>query len=670
MVMKDYLILNDIGRGGMATVHLAHDQKFDTNVAIKVLNKEFVHNDNIRKRFLAEAKSMFKMSHPNIIKVNDLIEENDTVAFVMEYIEGETLKEYIDRKGKLQDDEIKTIFSQMLEAVGYVHKQNLVHRDIKPSNFMIDREGKVKLMDFGIAKTLDASSSEYTQTGTGAQMGTPMYMSPEQITETKSVTAQSDIYSLGVVLWQMVTGQKPYDTKTLSNFQLQMKIVQEELHQTNTGWDTIIRKATSKNSDTRFIDCSVFSQQVQFLEILGLADNSEETILINQAINSTHVAPDGINNPNNRFGYIGFFKWKDFQVKNDTFSLKITNGNEYKGDDGNFEESYRMRIELLERNVCEDFLVESTGTWELDRDYLIKTTKRIRVCPESCNEIVVKILRNLTESENKEAIWKVQEISSDQIIFTDLKNNDIQVIYRQDEILRRLIKQENESYKKDVVARISEEKSVLEAISEKEAFFGGHIDDLDEFVSATIACFEENYSGVNFNGELFRTKNKWPTLRNTQLNIFNLPDEIQKNIIVIGEYKICNGVPFLAERDIEVYLAAYNPRYTHESEGYVFEKRNSGELIRTNQRMVDANLLFIRMNNDIWTYSMSCWIDSHRDIPCIANMQAKGDILKIESYKQFSRDNHTSHIDEMRLNAKINKYIFNLWQNIDKRSII
>jgi hypothetical protein len=154
------------------------------------------------------------------------------------------------------------------------------------------------------------------------------------------------------------------------------------------------------------------------------------------------------------------------------------------------------------------------------------------------------------------------------------------------------------------------------------------------------------------------------------LNIFNLPDEIQKNIIVIGEYKICNGVPFLAERDIEVYLAAYNPRYTHESEGYVFEKRNSGELIRTNQRMVDANLLFIRMNNDIWTYSMSCWIDSHRDIPCIANMQAKGDILKIESYKQFSRDNHTSHIDEMRLNAKINKYIFNLWQNIDKRSII
>jgi serine/threonine protein kinase len=256
--IKDYQIQSELGRGGMATVYLAHDNKFDTNVAIKVLNKEFVHNDNIRKRFMAEAKSMFKMSHPNIIKVTNLIEENDTVAFVMEYIEGETLKEYLDRKGKLNDDEIKTIFSQMLDAVGYVHKQNLVHRDIKPSNFMIDREGNVKLMDFGIAKTLDASSSEYTQTGTGMQMGTPMYMSPEQITETKSVTAQSDIYSLGVVLWQLATGKKPYDTSAISAFDMQLKIVQEDLPHTNSIWDACIKEATQKNTYLRFKSISAF----------------------------------------------------------------------------------------------------------------------------------------------------------------------------------------------------------------------------------------------------------------------------------------------------------------------------------------------------------------------------------------------------------------------------
>ena len=260
--IQNYKILSPLGEGGMAKVFLAEHNLLGNNIAIKLLNKEFSHNDNIRKRFLAEAKSMARMSHPNIIKVSDLIDDGDTVAFVMEYVDGETLKECIDRKGKLSDEEIKSIFSQMLEAVGYVHKQNLVHRDIKPSNFMIDPEGKVKLMDFGIAKTTDSNSAEYTQTGTGMQMGTPMYMSPEQITETKSVTFQSDIYSLGVVLWQMVTGEKPYDTKTLSTFQLQMKIVQEELPKTNTKWDPIIEKSTIKFVAERFQSSSFILKKI------------------------------------------------------------------------------------------------------------------------------------------------------------------------------------------------------------------------------------------------------------------------------------------------------------------------------------------------------------------------------------------------------------------------
>jgi len=246
----------------MAIVHLAEDHKFHTEVAVKMLKKEFVSNENIKKRFLAEARSMFRMSHPHVIRVSDLIDEGDTVAFVMEYVEGETLKEYLDRKGALPDNEVREIFSQMLDAVGYVHKQQLVHRDIKPSNFMIDKKGKVKLMDFGIAKNTDANAAEYTQTGTGMQMGTPMYMSPEQITETKSVTAQSDIYSLGVVLWQMVTGKKPYDTKTLSNFQLQLKIVQEPLELTNTQWDGPIQMATVKDTSKRLQNSLDFSENL------------------------------------------------------------------------------------------------------------------------------------------------------------------------------------------------------------------------------------------------------------------------------------------------------------------------------------------------------------------------------------------------------------------------
>jgi serine/threonine protein kinase len=184
---------------------------------------------------------MFRMSHSNIVRVSDLIDDGERVAFVMDFIEGETLKEYLERRGRLSDDETKRIFSQMLDAVGYVHDQNLVHRDIKLSNFMLDNQGTVKLMDFGIAKNTDAETHEYTQTGTGMQMGTPMYMSPEQITETRSVTHLSDIYSLGVMLWQMVSGRKPYDGSTLSDYQLKNKIVNEALPLLNNNWDSLIQ---------------------------------------------------------------------------------------------------------------------------------------------------------------------------------------------------------------------------------------------------------------------------------------------------------------------------------------------------------------------------------------------------------------------------------------------
>jgi serine/threonine-protein kinase len=285
--IKDYTIKSELGQGGMATVYLAEDKKFLTNVAVKVLAKEFAHNENIRKRFLAEARNMFKMSHPNIIKVSDLIDEGDTVAFVMEYIEGETLKDYLERKGKLNEEEIKAIFTQILAAVAYVHEQGLIHRDIKPSNFMISPKGQVKLLDFGIAKNTDSNSAEYTQTSTSQQMGTPMYMSPEQVNETKSVTAQSDIYSLGVVLWQMVMGQKPYDTKTISNFELQLKIVQEPLTLTHTIWDNCIQKATHKNIDSRYTSAQLFLNDLQNPESIEddktiLKKNDEKTIFENK----------------------------------------------------------------------------------------------------------------------------------------------------------------------------------------------------------------------------------------------------------------------------------------------------------------------------------------------------------------------------------------------------
>jgi uncharacterized protein (TIGR02145 family) len=201
---------------------------------------------------------MFRMSHPHIIKVTDLIDDGDTVAFVMEYIEGETLKDYLEKKGKLNSEEIGGLLEQMLSALEYAHEQGLVHRDIKPSNFMVNPQGRLKLLDFGIAKQTNTASAEYTNTGTNQRMGTAMYMSPEQIHETRSVTYRSDIYSLGVVLWQMVSGKKPYSTETLSAFQLQLKIVNEPLPLTGTNWDSLIQKATEKDSQHRYSDISSF----------------------------------------------------------------------------------------------------------------------------------------------------------------------------------------------------------------------------------------------------------------------------------------------------------------------------------------------------------------------------------------------------------------------------
>ena len=275
----NYNIKHSIGEGGMSIVYLAEHNTLHQLVAIKVLKKEFINNDNIRKRFLSEARNIFKMSHPNIIKVTDLIDEGDTVAFVMEYMEGQTLKEHLDTKGKLNEEEIKRLFAQMLEAVGYVHEQGLIHRDIKPSNFMITSKGVVKLLDFGIAKNTDTTSAEYTQTGTTQNMGTPMYMSPEQIKSTKEVTAQSDIYSLGVVLWQMVTGKKPYDTNTTSTFELQTKIVNEKLVLTNTSFDAIITDATAKDLKGRYINCLQFKNQ-----LLHKPEDLESTRLFNNNV--------------------------------------------------------------------------------------------------------------------------------------------------------------------------------------------------------------------------------------------------------------------------------------------------------------------------------------------------------------------------------------------------
>ena len=251
----NYKFLSILGEGGMATVYLAENTLLGKKVAIKVLKQEFVHNRNIRGRFLAEARHMVQVSHTHIISVLDLIEAGDIVAIVMEYVDGQSLKEYLQKKGRLNDSEIQTLFTQILTALQHVHDSGFVHRDIKPSNFMLTRAGSIKLADFGIAKDLN---KRFELTETGTQMGTPIYMSPEQVKDAKDVDYRSDIYSLGVVLYEAITGTFPFDKNNLALPEIQVCILKNKLPFTYTRWDSIIQKATAKNSWERYASCNAF----------------------------------------------------------------------------------------------------------------------------------------------------------------------------------------------------------------------------------------------------------------------------------------------------------------------------------------------------------------------------------------------------------------------------
>jgi uncharacterized protein (TIGR02145 family) len=202
------------------------------------------------------------------------------VAIELEYIEGETLKQYLERKGALPDTEIERLIEQMWSAVSYIHQKGFVHRDIKPSNFMLTSSGVIKLTDFGIAKNMDGTNSDYTGTGTGMLLGTPKYMSPEQVRNTRDVNAQSDIYSLGVVLWEMVTGRVPYDVNTESTFDVFRKIVDEPLSKTNTQWDKVIEKATQKDPMVRVFDKDfTFTIEEEKVLVSSVQKESSNTIL-------------------------------------------------------------------------------------------------------------------------------------------------------------------------------------------------------------------------------------------------------------------------------------------------------------------------------------------------------------------------------------------------------
>ena len=202
----NYKILEKLGEGGMGVVYKAVDVNLDRTVAIKALNTELTGNPELEQRFRAEAKAQANLNHTNLATLYALLIEEGRPWMVMEYIEGETFEQMVLRRGPIPGTEAVPLFRQALLGVGYAHRMGVVHRDIKPSNIMLNKQGIVKVMDFGIAKVLGTRG----MTKTGTQMGTAFYMSPEQVLN-RGADIRSDIYSLGVTLYEMLTANVPFN---------------------------------------------------------------------------------------------------------------------------------------------------------------------------------------------------------------------------------------------------------------------------------------------------------------------------------------------------------------------------------------------------------------------------------------------------------------------------
>ena len=263
----NYRIEKLIGKGGMGSVYLASNINIDQKVAVKVLNPDLAHNDQIKKRFQREAVTLASLDHPNIVKFLNYVENEEGIFLIMEYVRGRTLDDYIKNvSGPVTEERILNLFGAVLDAFTYAHKQGVVHRDIKPSNILITNDLKVKILDFGIARIIKETVPGMTEAGT--KMGTAMYMSPEQV-RGKDVDSRSDIYALGVVLHQMVTGVAPYDDTTMSEFDINVRVVEEKLPRAKTFYpyvsdkmQTIIDKACEKEVHKRYQSCEEFKYDV------------------------------------------------------------------------------------------------------------------------------------------------------------------------------------------------------------------------------------------------------------------------------------------------------------------------------------------------------------------------------------------------------------------------
>ena len=284
LLQGNYRIDKMIGKGGMAWVYKAEHIKLQEHMAVKVLLPHISEDEEMRYRFLEEARIQFKLKHPNIVQVTDVIEDNGIFGIVMEWIEGDNLKQMLKKlEYPASRKDIWRVMSPVLDAVGHAHEKGFVHRDIKPANILLHKQGTKmtpKVADFGIAKVLDEGGGGHTVDGVA--MGTLKFMSPEQIKDSKRVDQRADIYSLGVTMYVMATRRHPFEGK-------QEWVIYQQLHedppppssfnpQITPAMDALILKAMAKEPQDRFQNCAELAHALP-LSLLDPEATRDATIL-------------------------------------------------------------------------------------------------------------------------------------------------------------------------------------------------------------------------------------------------------------------------------------------------------------------------------------------------------------------------------------------------------
>ncbi len=258
-----YQIIRTLGEGGMANVYLAHDNILDRDVAVKVLRGDLANDEKFVRRFQREALSASSLSHPNIVEMYDVGEDDGQYYIVMEYVDGKTLKQVLKQRGHLSITEVVDIMLQVTDGMAHAHDAYIIHRDIKPQNIMILSNGMIKITDFGVATALN--STQLTQTN--SVMGTVHYLPPEQANG-KGSTIRSDIYSMGIMMYELLTGLVPY--KGDNAVEIALKHLKEPLPSVRKinpsipqSIENVIIKATAKNPKNRYTDARSMHEDIK-----------------------------------------------------------------------------------------------------------------------------------------------------------------------------------------------------------------------------------------------------------------------------------------------------------------------------------------------------------------------------------------------------------------------